>query len=338
MTPQQLKEWLNLPDETKKNIFNETAVSVGLPVAAIEKDWWVVRTIQLVFESSIGKDTVFKGGTSLSKVWNLIDRFSEDIDLALDRKFLGFNKEDDEMTASQVRRLREQSSTFIEQEYFPELEKRFKDSGLDVVQLRLSEIKTRDQDPLIIEVYYHSVVEKNAYLYPRVLIEIGSRSMIEPFEERSFATLVAAKFKDRLFSDTPIMVPTVIPERTFLEKIYLLHEEFQQSIDKIRVDRKSRHLYDLEKLMDTDYAKRALQDIQLQNTIINHRKRITPLRGIDYDNHVRGKFNILPPENVIEAWERDYKAMAESMFYNESLLFSDLIERISKLNKTINNG
>ncbi len=91
MNNTSLKEWLNLSDYTKRNIFEETAKNIGFNYStAIEKDWWVVRTIELIFKSSISESTVFKGGTSLSKAWGLIDRFSEDIDLALDRKFLGY--------------------------------------------------------------------------------------------------------------------------------------------------------------------------------------------------------------------------------------------------------
>ena len=96
MNKDALQEWLKLPEQNKRNIFGEIARKMKLPDAAIEKDWWVVRTLELVFQTEIAPQTVFKGGTSLSKAWNLIDRFSEDIDLALDRKFLGFDKTDAE--------------------------------------------------------------------------------------------------------------------------------------------------------------------------------------------------------------------------------------------------
>ena len=99
-----LKEWLKLTDQTRRNIYAETSAVIGLPDAAIEKDWWVAHTPDLVFNTSIAPHTVFKGGTSLSKAWGLIDRFSEDIDLALDRRFLGFDAKDRAMTASQVRK------------------------------------------------------------------------------------------------------------------------------------------------------------------------------------------------------------------------------------------
>lgn len=331
-----LTEWLNLTDQTRRNIYAETSAAIGLPDAAVEKDWWVVHTLDLVFDTSIAQHTVFKGGTSLSKAWGLIDRFSEDIDLALDRRFLGFDAEDKEMTASQVRKLREQSFLFISEIYFPELRAKFSDAGFDDMTFQLCEIKSHDQDPLIIEIYYPAVTDAVPYLQPRVLIEVGSRSMMEPFEQRSFTSLAGEHFKGRPFADELITIPTVRPERTFLEKIFLLHEEFQQPVKKIRVERKSRHLYDLEKLMDTDFGKAALGNRELYQTIVEHRKVITPLRGINYDNHTPDKINPVPPDDIIGEWEKDYIAMQQSMFYNPSLPFDKLIARLHELKARIN--
>lgn len=278
MTKDQLIQWFKLTDENKKNIFSEIARVMSLPPAAIEKDWWVVRTLDLVFQTEISKHTVFKGGTSLSKAWNLIDRFSEDIDLALDRKFLGFDRADLEMTSSQVSKLRKTSVKYISEKYLPHLQKKFEQAGFEDISLRLREIKSNDEDPVKIEVTYRSVTEKSEYLPPRVLLEIGSRSLIEPFTERIFSSFVGEHFIGRSFSDNPIAIPTVNPERTFLEKIFLLHEQFQQVPEKIRVERQSRHLYDLEKLMDTEFGKKALLDKNLYLNIVEHRRTITPLR------------------------------------------------------------
>lgn len=336
MNEKAISSWLQLSTADKQAVFNEVAAQINLPTAAIEKDWWVVRTLELVFNSSIAPHTVFKGGTSLSKAWNLIDRFSEDIDLALDRRFLGFEKTDDEMTGSQVSKLRKLSAKFIAEKYFPELAELFNEAGLKV-NIQLGEIKTDDQDPLIIEIYYPSVTEQVAYLQPRVLIEVGSRSLIEPFDERSFTSMVGEKYKGRPFADNNIIIPSVNPQRTFLEKVFLLHEEFQLPTEKIKVERKSRHLYDLEKLMDTDYAVAALSSTALYHTIVEHRAKLTPLRGIDYANHTPDKINPIPPDAIIEAWANDYKAMQESMLYNPSLSFDKLIERMYELKNRINN-
>lgn len=336
MNAKAISRWLQLSTTDKQAIFNEVSAQINLPSAAIEKDWWVVRTLELVFASSIAPHTVFKGGTSLSKAWNIIDRFSEDIDLALDRRFLGMEKPDSEMSGSQVSKLRKLSAKFITEKYFPELAELFKAAGLKV-DIKLGEIKTDDQDPLIIEIYYVTLTDPIPYLKPRVLIDIGSRSLIEPFNERSFTSMIGEKYKGKAFADNNIIIPSVNPQRTFLEKIFLLHEEFQLPIEKIKVERKSRHLYDVEKLMDTEYAMAALGNTALYQTIVEHRAKLTPLRGIDYANHTPDKINPIPPDAMMGDWEKDYQIMQESMLYNPSLPFNKLIERIQELKSRINN-
>jgi predicted nucleotidyltransferase component of viral defense system len=336
MTKEQLQEWLKLPAETRLNIFTETAGRMGLPAPAVEKDWWVMRTLELVFQTEIAPHTVFKGGTSLSKAWNLIDRFSEDIDLALDRKFMDFDKPDSEMNGSQVKKLRKVSCEYITEKYLPHLKNAFFDAGFAEVELRLIPIQSADEDPVKIEVAYPILTERVAYINPPVVIEIGSRSQKEPFSETKFSSFVGELFKGRNFADSNITIPTVNPERTFLEKIFLLHEEFQQPAEKVKVDRQSRHLYDLEKLMDTEFAKKALADKNLYQHIVEHRRTITPLRGINYANHAPDKINPVPPENIIAAWRKDYEQMQQSMIYRESLQFDKLIGRIAELKTRIN--
>lgn len=333
MNSDVIQFWQTLPAAERREIFQEVAALSNLPASAVEKDWWVVHTLAIIYTTEIAPHTVFKGGTSLSKAWKLIDRFSEDIDLALDRAFLGFNKE---MTGSQVLKLRKQSHKYISTVFFPLLEKGFADAGFTGVQLQIGETVATDQDPLVIAVVYESVVEPTAYLQPRVLIEIGSRSLREPFTEKQFSSLVGEYFEGKEFADACITVPTVNPERTFLEKVFLLHEEFQQPSDKVRVERKSRHLYDLEKLMDTPFAVTALADIALYQHIVDHRRTVTPLRGIDYTHHAPDKIDPVPPSELLAAWERDYKAMQESMLYNPSLPFAELLNRIKELKKRIN--
>jgi len=333
MNQTSLKEWLKLPDETKKNIFSEISTKTGLPAVAIEKDWWVVKTLEVVFTTEIAEHTVFKGGTSLSKAWGLIDRFSEDIDLALDRNFLGFEKE---MTVSQVKKLRKHSFHFISEEYYPALEKAFHEYGLQDVKLQLTETTANDQDPLMIEVYYPGVIEKSEYIQPRVLIEIGSRSLKEPFTVMEFRTFVGEFFDDMPFADSNISIPTVNPERTFLEKIFLLHEEFQKSEERIKVNRLSRHLYDVEKMMDTQYAEKALSDKILYQHIVEHRRTITPVRGIDYTNHIPENINPVPPDSLLDDWKKDYEQMRQNMIYGESLSFEKLLGRILQLKDRIN--
>ena len=202
--------------------------------------------------------------------------------------------------------------------------------------MRLKATTSNDQDPLIIEVNYKSVTDVSEYLQPRVLIEIGSRSLKEPFTDKEFCSLVGEHFKGRNFADVNINIPTVNPERTFLEKIFLLHEEFQQPKEKIKVDRLSRHLYDIEKIMDTEFGEKALADKNLYQHIVEHRRTVTPLRGLDYANHAPDRINMIPPDNMIQEWKKDYEQMQQSMIYRESLSFDKLIERLKILRSRIN--
>jgi hypothetical protein len=138
------------------------------------------------------------------------------------------------------------------------------------------------------------------------------------------------------FATDAYSIPTVLPQRTFLEKILLLHEEFSQEPEKIRIDRLSRHLYDLVRLMDTEHGIAALQDKELYNNIVAHREKFNPLRGINYSNHTPDKIKIIPPETVIKEYENDYSEMTKFMIYGEALTFDRLVKRISELQKRIN--
>ena len=148
--------------------------------------------------------------------------------------------------------------------------------------------------------------------------------------------MVGENFVGNSFADTPINIPAVNPERTFLEKIFLLHEEFQKPLEKIRVDRLSRHLYDIEKIMNTPFAVNALENPKLYNSIIEHRQKITPVRGIDYKQHQHDRINFIPPDAIRKDWEKDYKIMTESMIYGSYLPFNELINKLVVLNKQIN--
>lgn len=328
-----LKEWQSLSDDNRLNIFTETGNRAGLPAFVIEKDWWAVHTLALIFSMECAPALVFKGGTSLSKGWNLIQRFSEDIDLALDREYLGF---EGTLGRSEIRKLRRKSYEFLTTAFVEELQNRFTGTGFTGVTVRFQKVKNHDQDPIIIEIYYPKLIEKDTYLKPGVLVEIGSRSLKEPFTLRSFGTLMAENFTGRPFADKPISVPTVNPERTFLEKIFLLHEEFQRPKAKMRVERLSRHLYDIEKLSHSEYAEKALSDAGLYQTIVDHRNLFTRISGVDYANHNPDKIRFIPPDELLDAWEADYQQMRENMIYGESLSFSGLIGNLTKLQSRIN--
>jgi hypothetical protein len=329
-----LKDWLKLPDETKRNIFNETGRVVGLPAIAIEKDWWVVHTLSIIFSMECAHALTFKGGTSLSKGWNLIERFSEDIDLGLDREYLKFTGE---LSNRAIERLRQSCYNFVSTAFVEELSSKFSELGFSNVDIKSEEAGNKDKDPISIEIYYPSLTETETYLKPRLLVEVVSRSLKEPFTPRTFCSLTAYNYSDRSFADKPITLPVVNPERTFLEKIFLLHEEFQKPQGKRRVDRLSRHLYDIEKLSQTPFAELALQSPDLYNTIVTHRRKFTPIPSVDYDKHNPSSIAFIPPDEILPLWEGDYKQMQENMIYGDSLPFTDLINKLRALQDQINN-
>lgn len=328
-----MQNWLKLTDAEKLETYNEIAIQVGLSPYAVEKDWWVTQTLNILFQTEIAPHLVFKGGTSLSKAWKLIERFSEDIDLALDRNFLGFTGT---LSNTQVGKLRKKSFQYISEEFYPILKQKFKENGFENVEIKLAESKDTDQDPLIIEIYYPNVVQYPEYILPRILVEIGSRSLREPFSIKTFSSLVGEQYPNNPFADKPILIPTVNPERTFLEKIFLLHEEFQKPTNAIRVNRLSRHLYDIEKLMQSQFVEKALENDLLYKEIVNHRRTITPLRGINYDKHKPTFINPIPPEDILKDWKKDYQTMQNEMIYGDSLKFEDLIQKITTLKLKIN--
>lgn len=328
--------WINLENEQKLQILEQVGNSMGLPAFVVEKDWWVSIILKAVFQSKYGDSIIFKGGTSLSKAYQLIDRFSEDIDLIIDRHLLGF---DVLKSKSQIKKLRKASGGFIINEFREELIKQLDQLGIDG---SLYEIKYNDHiddtsDPNTLEIYYQSVIPiNNAYIQQRVLLEMGARSLTEPFETKPVISFIDHHYKQLDFTQSSFDVQVVIPTRTFIEKVLLLHEEFSKPADKIRIDRLTRYFYDLDKIMSAEFGEMAIADDELFDTIVQHRKTVTPLRGMDYSNHRKGKLSILPLETIIEKWGADYITMQEHMIIGESLKWEQLLDRIKEIEERFN--
>lgn len=312
--------------EADKILILKTAQQhIKLPPYAIEKDWWVVQTLRVIFQMDAGQHLLFKGGTSLSKAWGVIDRFSEDIDLALNREFLGFDS--GLISKTQVRKLRSASFKYITETFNSDLQAAFKASGIDELTFEYENLGDGDQDPVSILIYYPNVVDYPAYIQPKIKVEIGSRSMKDPYTNRSFRSMVGGIFSDKYYADGEISVPCINPERTYLEKLFLLHEEFQKPKEKIRVNRLSRHLYDIYRISQSEHKIKA-QNAELIEAIIRHRARFSNMKGVDYESHYPPTLNSMPPDKYIKAWEKDYQKMRTEMIPVESPSFEELIKVI----------
>ena len=327
----------NFRDLTKEQqiaVIEQLVNKMGLPAQAIEKDLWVTIFLQLIFSLPFADKLVFKGGTSLSKVWNVIERFSEDIDLAVDREL--FDLEGD-LTVKQIKKLRKQSSLFVKETICSELQ-----NALEKYDLQnLCSIEPQPDgegdktypEPRKIFIRYQSLFSPIPYVKTEIVLEIGARSLIEPTEKREVKSLIS----DNLPFETSLInsqIITAIPEKTFIEKAFLLHEIFTSN-GRMIANRKSRHLYDLEKMMDKDFAIKAISDDELWDTIRRHREKFTHINGVNYSQDIRPNICLIPPAEVIDNWQQDYEDMQNTMIYGKSLTFNELINRIKQLEERI---
>jgi predicted nucleotidyltransferase component of viral defense system len=321
----------------KQETFIKLAEKLNLPDVAIEKDVWVTAVLCALFELPYAENISFKGGTSLSKCWDVIQRFSEDVDIAINREYFGFQGET--FTIKQIsKNLRKACCKFCRDTLQYDLAKQMIADGIPEnlfsVKMNITDITTVDPEKIFIE--YKSVFIENAYIKNTVVLEINGRSMKEPLEKVKIQSLIDEHFADRPFAEKSFEIQAVAPERTFLEKICLLHEEFaKQDQEKIRVNRMSRHLYDIVRMLDTPIAEKALKNNELYKSIIAHRRMFQAMKDFDYDTLLPETINIIPPESVIAKWEDDYRKM-QTMTYGESPSFSVIIDKIKQLNERIN--
>ena len=338
-----MSRWIDLSDSDKQDSTYFIAKEKNITVGAVEKDWWVTAILKVLFSLSPAKYMFFKGGTSLSKGWNLIDRFSEDIDIALYRDFylneLGKDCAKAE-TNNQVKNLRIANRDYILGDFADELKARLNEAGFgdcEVVPITTKKDGSpidHDSDPVIIEVHYPVRVNSDSYVRPVVKVEISCLSMREPYEVKRISSLVGDAFPqvdDETFAD----IPTITPTRTFLEKAFLLNEEYQRRTP--RTERMSRHLYDLERLMDTPFASLALEDMPLYHEIIQHRRRFYHVGGVNYDLNRPATISFCPSGEILDKMRSDYEAMMSTMIYGDELPFDTLIARLSTLQSRFNN-
>lgn len=327
--------WQQYNDVEKIQLLDIVSAAKKLPRLAIEKDWWVTVVLMAISKTKYSDLYSFKGGTSLSKGWNLIERFSEDADIAIKREGR-FSINGD--TKSQLAKVRRSSRHYITKELPEELTNILSQMGVYnfSVEPEISrfiegkDIELRaDTHPSVLYVNYKSVLpETSEYILSRVKIEISCLSMNEPIEEKIISSFISEVKPDT--DEVRVKFKTVLPTRTFLEKIFLLHEEFQK--ENPRSKRMSRHLYDLERLMDTEYGKDALNNKSLYDEIVNHRSVYNKIDGIDYEMHSPYTLDFLPPSHLIDEWRKDYEVMSDQFLYHQEnrMTFEVLIERMKE--------
>ena len=329
-------KYVDLTKELQLQVLEQTRSTEGLDQQVIEKDWWVTQVLRALFDLPYSEHLSFKGGTSLSKCWGLIERFSEDIDIGISREFLGF---EGELSKTQISdKLRRAACSFVREHLQYDVRNKMIENGIDpdLFEVCVDITPVTTTDPEIILINYKSVLPTSEYIRHAVKIEVSGRSMHEPVVEHDIRSMIDTAFPEAPFVEAPFKVWAVTPHRTFLEKMFLLHEEFAKSTEEIRAERMSRHMYDLEHMMRTPIAKEALQDTELYNAVIEHRRKFIGLRGFDYSTLQPDKLNILPPTPEIEQlWREDYRRMRDTMIYGESVEFDELLKTMSIINNMV---
>lgn len=325
MTP-----WTKLSIEERLTILANIADKKGIVENAVEKDYWVSMVLRSIFSLPYSDALVFKGGTSLSKGWNLIERFSEDIDLAIDRKFLGFGEK---LNKSQRTKLRKESKKFICNTLAKDIEGKLAEYGIfDACKIIAPETSVSDLDPVVLFVEYNTVLSQTIHYIPeRVKIEISCRSLIEPFEKIAIRSMIEDAYPDEDFAMPKVEVPTVLPGRTFLEKIFLLHEEFTRPGGCTHIERLTRHMYDIVKMMDKPFAIEAMNNHVLYNEIVAHRKAFTAWSGLDYSTHHPQTINFVPPTEIEPVLRNDYEQMKYGFIYKDAPTYDYLVKKLKEL-------
>lgn len=337
-------KYIDLSKEDRIDVLDRVSTELNIKQReVIEKDWWVTAVLRALFNLPYAQHLSFKGGTSLSKCWHLINRFSEDIDIAIDREYLGFSGK---LSRTQISdKLRRATCSFVRETMQYDLAEQLHKNGItkDKYQVNVDITSISTTDPETININYDSALtfsvesENGLYILPKVKVEVSGRSMSEPVSEVPIESMIDYIYPKAPFAEPKFNVRTVLPERTFLEKIFLLHEEFAKDKELIKIERMSRHMYDIGQMLKTPIAESAIRNKQLYRQVVEHRRTFIGLRGFDYDSLYPNTLNFIPPTSIIEQWKADYENMLIHMIYGETVSFEELVNNLFELNKCINN-
>ena len=313
-------------------------MEIPLPAAVIEKDFWVCWTLNLLNEIPELKGNItFKGGTSLSKAWGLIERFSEDIDIAINRKVFGQepphgaeNAISNTQRKSRLEELEDKSAKFIKEVLLPILHEKIA-VHLSPADFTLRLIEKGNEVNIEFE-YPGTLKNELGGLLPVVLIELVPRADEIPNEERKITPIIYEVFED-LLGEGSFNISTLTPERTFLEKLLFIHETLE-GFNK-GSERKSRHYYDLLKLYKAGVFERIKNNRELLQMVVEHRQTFFRYNTLDYTGILSNGVRVLPKKESWTNWRGDYTRTAV-MIYNNIPSFEELMSFAEQLENEFN--
>lgn len=316
------KPYLMSKDQ-RESLFQIASDTANIPFEIIEKDYWVVWTLERLFSiSPLAKHLTFKGGTSLSKVYGVIDRFSEDVDLSIEKAFFGLDESNSPETAPSrkkqkaiLEKLAQNCMRYVQGPLRAELKTNIGETlgTMDGWQL-IPDGSDPDAQSLSFE--YPSITPSGGYIRPFVKIELGARSEHWPVSEQKLRSYAHETLKEKIHDDE-ITVRVLSAERTFWEKATILHRLAHLPEGKTLPARTSRHFYDFVQLLGSSIKADALKDLGLLERVANHNSIYFPATWANYETARKGTLKLSPIKRVLEDLEKDCEQM-DAMFYRTS--------------------
>lgn len=334
-----------LPASDRADLFRASAEKRGFNVVIVEKDFWVCWVLKRLFTlPDPPAGLVFKGGTSLSKVYGVIERFSEDVDLSFDRSDLGFGGDADPLQAgskkkqqAQIKALLNACATMIHDELLPQLQAAIVTALGGIEGWRL-EFDPHDTEQQTLQFHYPTsgfAADGAGYLRPFVRLETGARGEPWPHESAEVSSFAAEDFPSA-FKAPAFTVNVIAAERTFWEKATILHMWHRAGLDKHLSDRQSRHYYDVVKLYRSAVGERAMADFELLRSVAAHKNVFFARAWAKFDEAVPGTLRLMPADHIRGELERDYAKMRNEMIYGDAPPLAELLEVLQEIEDRVN--
>ncbi len=331
----------NMSHADLRDVFTIVADRKGVLPLVVEKDFWITWCLKKLFSLPLPVGMVFKGGTSLSKGYNLINRLSEDCDITLNRASFGFEGDKDPLGAPS-RKKRDKLLDELKQACGDFVGSKIKAALQESMNPDLEGEKWAlepEEDPQSLRFYYpQTLIEKNYsgqdYIRRSILLEFGVRGDIYPTEEVRFKSFVAEELD--AFEEDSIAIPCLSPLRTFWEKATLLHAEHYRPLEKITPLRLSRHYYDISMLVKAGLAEKAMQKKELLQDVIKNKSLLFPSAWANYLLINTQGIKLLPPPERLPDLKNDYDQTKETMLYGANKpSFEDLLADMAALEERL---
>ena len=329
--------FLLLPIDERKLYIEQAAIRRDISPIVLEKDFWVSWLLGILFQSEFKDSLVFKGGTSLSKVFGVIDRFSEDIDLSLSPAFLQLPDAGESRTQANkwMSKAEAACADSVQNKIKPHLEE-----TVTAVLGRSDrnwfefQIDPQTNSPVLLFHYPTTQPSGFEYLKRAVKLEFGSLTDQQPTGRHPLKPWIA-EIIPAAFTDWGCEVVALELERTFWEKATILHTEYHRPAGKPTPDRFSRHYADTAALANNPISQKAIDDHEIRDRVVAWKSRFFGSSWASYDQATPGTFRLLPPPHRQATLRRDYEAMRD-MYLSLPASFDDILETLAKLEGRIN--